>query len=142
MFNALVLPHFTYYSNVGSDGSCCSHIEKLKKLQRRGARVITGSTYEIRSTEIFEKLGWERIEIILKKREHIMTFKALRDDTPRYLSDLFVPSHNDTYQLRTNDRKLHTEKSFSYRGAVSWNSLPSEIVAMYTINSPCLLLKP
>ena len=32
MFNALVLPHFTYCSNVWSDGSC-SHIEKLKKLQ-------------------------------------------------------------------------------------------------------------
>ena len=108
MFNALVLPHFTYCSNVWSDGSC-SHIEKLKKLQKRAARVITGSTYEIRSTEIFEKLGWERIEIILKKREHIMTFKALRGDTPRYLSDLFVPSHNDMYQLRSNDRKLYTE---------------------------------
>ena len=65
MFNALVLPHFTYSSNVWSDGSC-SRIEKLKKLQKRAARVITGSTYEIRSTEIFEKLGWERIEIILK----------------------------------------------------------------------------
>ena len=67
---------------------------------------------------------------------NIMTFKALRGDTPRYLSDLFVPSHNDMYQLRSNDRKLYTEKpktnflkkSFSYRGAVSWNSLPSEIV--------------
>ena len=38
-----------------------------------------------------------------------MTFKALRRDTPRYLSDLFVPSY-DMYQLRSNDRKLHTEK--------------------------------
>ena len=28
--------------------------------------MITGSSYEIRSTEIFGKLGWERIEIILK----------------------------------------------------------------------------
>ena len=79
---------------------------------------------------------WERIEIILKKREHIMTFKALRSDTPRNLSDLFVPSHNDMYQLRNDDRKLRTEKpntnfwkkSFPYRGAVSWNSFPSEIV--------------
>ena len=74
--------------------------------------------YETRSTEIFEKLGWE-------KREHIMTFKALRGETPNYLSDLFVASHNDTYQLRSNDRKLHLNKpntnfkknSFSYRGA-------------------------
>ena len=87
-----------------------AHSKIKKKLQKRAARVITGSTYEIRSTEIFEKLGWEMIEIILKKREHIMTFKALHGDTPRYLSDLFVPSHNDMYQLRSNDRKLHTEK--------------------------------
>ena len=48
MFNAFVLPHFTYCSNIWNDGS---------------------SSYEIRSTEIFEKLGWVRIEIILKKRE-------------------------------------------------------------------------
>ncbi len=49
-------------------------IEKLPKLHKRAARVITGSNYETRSTVIFEKLGWEKIEIILKKREHIMTF--------------------------------------------------------------------
>ena len=49
--------------------------------------MITGSNYETRSTVIFEKLGWEKIEIILKKREHIMTFKALRGETPNYLSD-------------------------------------------------------
>jgi hypothetical protein len=52
--------------------------------------VIIGSNYEIRSSEILEKLGWEKIEIILKKREHIMTFKALRGETPNYLADLFV----------------------------------------------------
>jgi hypothetical protein len=53
---------------------------------------MTGSNYEIQSTEIFEKLGWEKIEIILKRRQHIMTFKALRGETPNYLSDLFVAS--------------------------------------------------
>jgi hypothetical protein len=38
----------------------CAHIEKLHKLHKRAARVITGSNYEIRSSEIFEKLGWEK----------------------------------------------------------------------------------
>ena len=68
-----------------------------------------------------------------------MTFKALPSDTPRNLSDLFVPSHNDMYQLRNNDRKVHTEKpntnfwkkSFPYHGAASWNSFPSEIVDVH-----------
>ena len=41
MFNALVLPHFTYCSNVWNDGSC-EHIEKLYKLQKRAAHVING----------------------------------------------------------------------------------------------------
>ena len=54
MFNALVLTHFTYCSNVWSHDSC-SHIEKLKKLQKRAACVITGSTYEILSTEILNE---------------------------------------------------------------------------------------
>jgi hypothetical protein len=138
MYNALVLPHFTYCSNVWNDGSR-AHIEKLYKLQKRAARVITGLSYETRSTEIFEKLGWESIENILKKREHIMTFKALRGETPNYLSDLFAVSHNESYQLRSNDRKLYLEKpntnflksSFSYRVAVSWNNLPGEIVDVY-----------
>ena len=74
--NALVLPHFTYCSNVWNDGSRV-HIEKRHKLYKRAARVITGSNFETRSTEIFEKLGLENIEIILKKREHIMTFNYI-----------------------------------------------------------------
>ena len=39
-----------------------------------------------------------------------MTFKALRGETPNYLSDLFISRHNDAYQLRSNDRKLYLVK--------------------------------
>ena len=66
-----------------------------------------------------------------------MTFKALRGDTLEYLSDLFAPSHNDMYQLRSNDRKLYTENpmhSELYPGIAFLVKL-----SMYTINSPCLL---
>ena len=107
--------------------------------------MITSSSYEIRSTEIFEKLGWETI---LKKREHIITFKALRGETPDYLSDMFVASHNDMYQLSSNDRKLYLnkpntnflKKTFSYRGAVSGIAFLLKL-SMYVINFPCLLLR-
>ena len=78
-----------------------------------------------------------------------MTFKALRSDTPRNLSDLFVPSHNDMYQLRNNDRKLRTEKHIQTSGKKAFHT--AELypgiaflvrLSMYTINSLCLLLKP
>jgi hypothetical protein len=67
MYNSLVLPHFTYCSTVWSYDSSI-HNNKLYKMQKRAARVITGSSYEIRSSEIFERLGWEPIENILNLR--------------------------------------------------------------------------
>ena len=57
MYNSLVLPHFTYCSTVWQ-GSSADHINKLYKLQKRAARVITGSNYDTRSTDIFETLNW------------------------------------------------------------------------------------
>ena len=75
MYNSLVLPHFTYCSNVWNDGSR-THTDKLLKMQKRAARIITGSTYEVRSKDIFNILHWEPIKTTLKKREMITTFKA------------------------------------------------------------------
>ena len=48
MYSSLVLPYFTYCSTVWSYDSCI-HSNKLYKMQKRAARVITGSAYEIRS---------------------------------------------------------------------------------------------
>ena len=36
--------------------------EKLQRLQNRAARVITGDTYKIRSTDILKKLNWKTLE--------------------------------------------------------------------------------
>ena len=53
MYKSLLLPHFTYCSTVWHDGNN-SHITKLQKLQKRAARVITNSSYDIRSHEIID----------------------------------------------------------------------------------------
>jgi hypothetical protein len=76
MYNALILPNLTYCSNVWHDGNN-TNMNKLVKLQKRAARVITGSNYELRSSDIFKKLNWEPLETTLKKRELVMTFKRL-----------------------------------------------------------------
>ena len=61
---------------------------------------------------------------------------ALREMTPKYLTELFSTCQNDMYGLRSNNRKLDLlkpktnflKKSFSYRGALAWDKLPHEIV--------------
>ena len=55
------------------------------------------------------------------------------------MSEMFKFNHNDVYQLRSNDCKLHLgkpntdfmKKSFSYRGASAWNDLPNNVVNGY-----------
>ena len=66
----------------------------------------------------------------------IMVIKSLNVLTPEYLSELFVNRSDVTeYVLRDSVNKLvvplpHTnflKNSFSYSGAVLWNSLPSDL---------------
>ena len=138
MYNSLVLPHFTYCSNVWNDGSR-THIDKLLKMQKRAARIITESTYEVRSKDIFNILQWEPIETTLKKREMIMTFKALQGQLRECMTNIFKICLNGMYPLRSNNCKLYLEKrktdflkkSFSYRGDASWNNLPNDVTNNY-----------
>ena len=66
------------------------HAEKMLKLQKRAARVITSSGLEERSSKIFQMLKWTKIQSILKKRELVMTFKPLRCMAPElYLTQMF-----------------------------------------------------
>ena len=91
MYNALVLPHMTYCSTIWNDGSN-SILNKLSKLQRRAARVITGQSYDVRSAQILESLNWIPIEHMLRKRETVTTFKALTNTLPDYVQNFFQKS--------------------------------------------------
>ena len=63
-------------------------------------------------------------------------FKILKNMAPNYLTTMFRKCDNSNYSLRSNNLKLSLPKpktdflkrSFSYRGAIAWNSLPSEFL--------------
>ena len=133
MYKSFLLPYFNYCSTIWHDGNKL-HAEKLLKLQKRAARVITSSGYDKRSSEIFQMLNWAKIQSILKKRELMITFKSLKGMAPEYMTQMFSVSENQIYQLRHNHQKLYLRKpktiflkrSFSYRAAASWNQLLME----------------
>jgi hypothetical protein len=56
MYNALVMPHFNYCLTVWQNNNQ-THLDKLYKLQKRAARIITNSDYTIRSSDTFQKLS-------------------------------------------------------------------------------------
>ena len=62
--------------------------------------------------------------------------------TPQYLQEMFTFKKND-YSLRDYDNKLivpqprteHLKRSFSYSGALLWNSLSGSLRSMSSISS-------
>ena len=135
MYNALVMPHFNYCSTVCQNNNQ-THLDKLYKLQKRAARIITNLDYTIRSTDIFQKLSWKPLELILRKRDLLMTFKAINGMLPEHVTQLFHTCENSGYVLRSSNLKLSQPKpktnflknSFSYRGAAYWNNIPIDLL--------------
>ena len=118
--------------------------QKLEKLQNRAARKITGSGWDVRSAQILRALNWERLADRRTKQLKSLMFKTANNLVPKYLSDKFtnvntVHRHNlrgaqhNLFIPRPNTEALKT--SFSYRGAVTWNSLSVEAKQATTLNS-------
>ena len=59
VYKTLIQPRFDYCSPLW-DNCGLGLQDKLQKFQNRAARVITGADYDVRSSEVLNKLGWER----------------------------------------------------------------------------------
>ena len=135
IFMSLVQPHFDYCNSVLG---CCGKTlaRKFQKLQNRAPRILTYSNYDANADNLIKKLGWIKLDSQRSIHKAVMVYKSLNGLTPDYLSSKFVDrSSVSNYSLRGTEGKLaipqpHTnymKNSFSYSGAVLWNSLPIEL---------------
>ena len=128
MYQSLVLPYFNYCSLVWAN---CSQTlkNKAQRLQNRAARVITGDSYDIRSKDILNILGWKNLEERRISQTEAYVTKALQGKCPE------IPYNIKNYQLRDNNLVLMLSKpntnaikrSFSYTAAKIWNSQDARI---------------
>ena len=147
-FKALVRPYCDYFIVVWRNYNV-TLANKLQKLQNHAARILTTSSYDANIEGLFGKLGWRKLSTQRQMQKAIMVFKSLNGLTPVYLSNVFA-NHSDVtnYSLRDSINKLgvpmpHTnflKNSFSYSGAVLWNSLPPELWQAESLNDFCLQL--
>ena len=117
---------------------CCSKglSLKLQKLQNLAARIITFSNYDSNTDELFRGLNWSKLNHQRAVSKAIMMYNTIHNQIQGYLSSRFIPRHEVlSYSLRNNECKLsipqprtnYCKRSFSYSGAMSWNSLPHQI---------------
>ena len=132
----MVIPH-----------SCCDTagltINSLKKcatfLSSKSCKTglpvfLTFSSYDTSADPLFEQLNWRRLDIQRQIQVATMVYKSIHGLAPDYLGSLFT-KYDSPYNLRNSENKLAVplprtnflKNSFSYNGAVMWNSLSPEL---------------
>ena len=124
IYKALIQPLFDYCDVVWS-GLNEGLANRLQKLQNRAARIITQSSYEIRSAAILERLGWDNLAMRRFEHKVTMMYKVLNNNAPAYLQEQFKQLKDSVpYNLRNADVNLalpkpnseYLKKSFGYSG--------------------------
>ena len=119
---------------------------KLQKLHNRATRILTSSSYYANADDLFVRLGWQKLYLQRELKTATMVYKSLSDLASDYLKSMFTDrSVTSTYSLRNREGKLAVsstpphqfkkKNSFSYSGAVLWNSLPTNLRQAQTLAS-------
>ena len=79
----------------------------ITELQKRVARIILKADFDTPSSEMFNELGWSTIENRHNYNKAVLTYMALNDLTPEYISNLLKPT------FETHNRNLRSAKNGS-----------------------------
>ena len=132
---SLIEPYFDYCSPLWD--KCGKQLkDNLQKIQNRSGRVITGSSYDVRSVDMLNDLNRKTLETRRFDTKATIMYKILNDLAAPQLSNSFVTLNdiNINYNLRNIETDLalprpytnFLEGNFRYSGAILWNNLSYE----------------
>ena len=118
--------------------SCLSNksIHRLQLVQNAAARVLTGTRKYDHISPILASLHWLPITFRINFKILLITFKALSELAPPYISDLLKPyaplrtlrsSGKGLLEIPSSKLKTKGDRAFAVRAPVLWNALPLEI---------------
>ena len=126
----------TYGSNSWGSTSI-TNIERINKLQKRAARIILKAYFTSPLADMFQRLGWMSVKHRIDYNKSVMTYKALHNLTPSYISDLLTPkaqinnrtlrSSEDGSLAQPKARTAFFTGAFTFSAPKLWNSLPTAV---------------
>ena len=111
-------------------------IQKLQRVQNCAARLVAGQPRASHICPVLKELHWLPDEQRITFKVLLLTFKALNNLAPPYLSQLIVP-YNPTRNLRSAGKHLlevpsvrlksYGNRAFSVAAPKQWNKIPLDI---------------
>ncbi len=118
-------------------------LQKCRSYKTVRQGFLTFSGYDTNADGLLQDLGWENLETQRQIHQAIMAYKSINGLAPEYHRSKFVDrSCVSGYSLTDTVGKLavpfprtnYLRNSFSYSGAVTWNSLPVELRQANSLN--------
>lgn len=144
-YNAYIRPHLDYCCAVWGN-TTHFNVQKLTRLQRRACKIILGNEY-LHLEDARKRLKILSFDESVFLHKAKIMYKVANNTAPSYLTDLFqmrnISSNDTLLNLRSVSNrhflipkpKINLFKnSFSYSGAIIWNSIPLEIKNSTSIN--------
>ena len=143
-YQSYVLPLIDYGSS--SWGSTTKlNIERINKLQKNAARIILKVDYFTPSVEMFQRLRWMTVSQRINYNKAALTYKALNNLTPAYISDLLTPtaiaynrnlrsSENGSLMVPKTRTSFYTG-SFKNSAPKLWNTFPTSVKQATSLNT-------
>ena len=139
LVQAHVFPHILYCLSVWG-GASQTRLRRVQKCVNFAARLVTGTRRNDHIMPALSSLGWLRIEDMVRRRDCLHVYRAVRDDScPPALSSLFIKrsdvSQRETRATVSGELQLErcrlsvTQRGFSYRAAALWNGLPDSVTS-------------
>jgi hypothetical protein len=132
MANGIVFSHLQYCDNVLAQASD-SNLQKLQSCQDKAVRIIMHKDNLANPIPLRQDLGW--LDLAGKQQVHLATliWRCLNNEAPNSIKNLFCQFEQRRFtRLNVTLKipvvtKLFMQMTLAYRGAVFWNSLPTEI---------------
>ena len=109
-------------------GGCDKYeLESLQVMQNKAARLVTNSPIRTRRKELFAKLDWLTVNQLVFYHSALTTYRIRASSEPEYLSNIMSRDNRAGRIIIPNTTLSLAMKSYCYRGASQWNSLPYSI---------------